>query len=116
MSTMQVKCKKILIIFYDMISDMISNKKYNPIVTKLFMIVRKLNISIASITQSYFAVPKHAIQNSTNCFIMKISRKRELQQIAFNHSLDIEFKYFINFYKKCNGEPYSLLVIDITFA
>ena len=52
-----MKCK-ILIVFDDMITDILSNKKPNPIVTELFIIGRKLNISLAFITQSYFAVPK----------------------------------------------------------
>ena len=48
---------KILIVLIDTIADMLSNKNLNPIVTELFFRVRKLNISIAFITQSYFAVP-----------------------------------------------------------
>ena len=47
---------------------------------------------------------------------MKISNKRELQQIAFNHSSDIDFKYFMNLYKRCIAKPYSFLVVDITLA
>ena len=54
--------------------------------------------------------------NSTHSFITKIPNKRELQQIAFNHSSDIDFKYFINLYKKCTAKPYSFLVIDATLA
>ena len=64
---------------------MINNKKLNPIVTELFIRGRKLNISIAFITQSYFKVPKDVRLNSTYFFIMKIPNKRELQQIAFIH-------------------------------
>ena len=41
-----------------MIADMLSNKKFTPIVTELFIRRRKLNISLFIITQSYFAVPK----------------------------------------------------------
>ena len=52
------KKRKILIVFDDMIADMLSNKKLNPIVTELFIRGRKLNISLVFITQSYFAVPK----------------------------------------------------------
>ena len=52
------KKRKILIVFDDMIAEMLSNKKLNPIVTELFIRDRKLNISLAFITQSYFAVPK----------------------------------------------------------
>ena len=42
--------------------------------------------------------------------------KRELQQIALNHSPDINFKDFITIYKKCTNKPYSFLVNDITLA
>ena len=47
---------------------------------------------------------------------MKIPHKRELQQIAFNHSSDTDFRNFMNLYKKCTAKPYSFLVIDTTFA
>ena len=77
-------------------------KKLNPIVTELFIRGRKLNISPVFIIQSYFAVPK--------------INKQELQQIAFNHSSDIDFKDFMNLYKKCTAKPYSFLVIDATLA
>ena len=66
------KKRKILIFFDDMIADKLSNKKFNPIVTELFIKGRKPNISLAFITQSYFAVPKNIRLNSTHCFIMKI--------------------------------------------
>ena len=60
------KKSKILILFDDMIADMLSNKKLNKIVTELFIRGRKLNISIVFITQSYFAVPKNLRLNSTH--------------------------------------------------
>ena len=85
------KCK-VLMIFDDMIADMINNKKLNPIVNELFGRGRKLNISIVFITQSYFKVPKDVRLNFTHFFIMKIPNKRELQQITLNHSSDIDFK------------------------
>ena len=47
-------------------------------------------------------------------FIMKIPSKRELQQIALNHSSDIDFKYFMRIYEKCTSEPLSFLVDDTT--
>ena len=79
---------------------MLSNKKLNPIVTQLFIRGRKLNISLIFITQSYFTVPKNIRLNSTHYFIMKIPNKRELQQIALNHSSDTKyFKDFMNLYK-----------------
>ena len=106
--------RKILIVFDDMIADMINNKKLNPVVTELFIRGRKLNISIVFITQSYYKVPKNVRLNSTHFFIMKIPNKRELRQIALNHSSDIDFKDFIKIYKKRNAEPYSFLVNDTT--
>ena len=89
------KERKILIDFDDMIADVINNKKLNSIVTELFIRGRKLNISLAFITQSYFKVPKDVGINSTHFFVMKIPNKRELQQIALNHSSDIDTKDFI---------------------
>ena len=108
------KKRKVLIVFDDMIADMINNKKVNPVVTELFIRGRKLNISIAFITQSYFKVPKDVRLNSTHFFIMKIPNKRELQQIALNHSSDIDFKDFMKIYKKCTAGPYSFLVNNTT--
>ena len=109
-----IKTRKILIVFDDMIADIINNDKLNPIVTELFIRGRKLNISIVFITQSYFKVPKDVRLNSTHFFIMKITNKRELQQTALNHSSDIDFKDFMQIYKKCTTEPYSFLVNDTT--
>ena len=78
------KERKVLIVFDDMITDMINNKKLNPIVPELLIRGRKLNISLVFIIQSYFKVPKDVRLNSTHFFIMKIPNKRELQQIALN--------------------------------
>ena len=61
-------------------------------------------------------MPKDIRLNSAHHFIMKIPNKRELQQIAFNYSSDIDFQDFMNPYKKCTEKPYSFLVIDITLA
>ena len=109
-----IKKRKILIVFDDMIADMISNNKLNPIVTELFIRGRKLNISIFFITQSHFKVPKDVRLNSTHFFIMKIPNKRELQQTALNHSSDIDFKDFMKICKKCTAKPYSFLVNHTT--
>ena len=73
----QRKKRKVLIIFDDMIADMINNKRLNPIVNELFIRGTKLNISIVFITQSYFNVPKDIRLNSTHFFIMRIPNKRE---------------------------------------
>ena len=89
------KKRKVLIAFDDMIAD----KKLNPVVTELFIRRRKLNISTVFITLSYFKVSKDARLNSTHFFIMKIPNKRELQQIALNHSSDAECKVLRRIYK-----------------
>ena len=107
------KEKKILIVFDDMIADMIHNKKLNSIVTELFIRGRKLNISLVFITQSYFKVLKDVRLNTSHFFFAKILNKRELQQIAINHSSDINTKDFANIYK-CTAETYSFLVNDTT--
>ena len=101
------KKRKILIIFDDMTANMLGNKKLNPVVTEIFIRGRKLNISIVFITQSYLAVAKNIKLNSKHYFIMKIPKKRELQQITFNHSSDSDFKDFINLCKKCTARLYS---------
>ena len=93
------KKRKILIVFDDMIAD--------QTVSELFIRGRKLNISIVFITQSYFAVPKDIRLNSTHYFVIKIPSKRELQQVALNHSSNIDFQDLINLYKKCTTEPNS---------
>ena len=110
------KKRKILIVFDDMIADMLSNKKLNPIVTELFIRGRKLNISLVFITKTYFDLPKDIRLNSTHYFIMKIPNKQQPQQIASHNSTDIDFQDFINLYKKCTGKPYSFLVVDAIFA
>ena len=103
------KKRKILIVFDDMIAVMINNKKLNPTVTELFIRGRKLNISIVFITQSYFKVPKDVRLNSTHFFIMKTPNKREFQQIALNHSSDIDFKDFMKIYKKMHYRTNSTI-------
>ena len=107
---------KILIVFDDMIVDMVNNKKLNPVVTELFIRGWKLNISLVFMTQSYFKDPKDVRLNTTHFFIMKIPNKRELTQITTNHSSNIDFKDFIKIYKKYTDEPYSFLVNDTTLA
>ena len=79
-----------------------ANKKLSPIFTELLLKGRKLNISIVFISQSYFKVPKTIRLNATHYFIITIPNKRELQQIASNHSSDIEFKDFMKLYKRHN--------------
>ena len=68
----------------------------------------------AFMTPSYFKVPKEAILSSTHYFVMKFAKKRWPQQIAFDHSSDIDFKNFMKICKKYISEKYSLLVNDLT--
>ena len=106
-----------MIDFDDMISYIIKNKKLNSIVTELFIRGRKINISLVFISQSYFEVPKYVrLMNTTHFFISKILNRRELQQIAINHSSDITTKDFENIYWKCTAEPYSFLVNDTALS
>ena len=69
--------RKILVVFDDMIADIMTNKKFQAIIKELFIRCRKLNISLVFITQSYFSVPKDVRLNSTHYLIMKINNKRE---------------------------------------
>ena len=84
--------------FDDMIEDIMSNKKFQAIIKELFIRCRKLNISLVFITQSYFSVQKDVRLNSTHYLIMKISNKRELQNIVINHCADIDYKGFLKIY------------------
>ena len=97
-----------------MTSDMINIKKFNPVVTELFIRGRKLNIAIVFITKSYFKAPKEVRLNTTHFFYYENSSKRELQQISLNHSSDSDFKDFIKIYKKCTPESSSFKVNDTT--
>ena len=86
--------RKILFAFDEMIEDIMSNKKLQAIIKWLFIRCRKLNISLVFITQSYFSVPKDVGLNSTHYLIMKISSRKELQNIVINHSADIDYNNF----------------------
>ena len=105
-----------MIVCNGMIADMIQNKKLNSIVTELFIRGRKINISLVFNTQSYFKVPKDVKLNNTHFFIAKIPTKRELKQIALNHSSDISTKHFVNVYRKCTAEQNSFFFNDTTLA
>ena len=88
-----------MLIFDNMISVCLVIKEFNWIVTELFIRGRKLNLYPVSITQSWFTVPKTIRLTSTYYFVMKFPNKWELEQIAFNHSSDIDFQDFMNLYK-----------------
>ena len=99
-----------------MIADMESNKKLSSIVTELFLRGTKINFSLVFISQSYFKVPKTISLNATHYLIMKSPNKREFQQIVSNHSSQIDFKDFMELYKKYTKEPYSFLVSETTLS
>ena len=107
-----IKRKK-LIVFDDMIADIMTNKKFQAIIKELFVGCRKLNISLVFITQSYSSVPKDVRINLTHYLIMKINNKRELQNISCNYSANIDYKGFLKVYRECT-KPFNFLTIDTT--
>ena len=104
--------KKVLIIFDNMIADIMRSEKFKAIVKELFIRCRKLNISIVFITQSYFRTPKDAKLNSTHYILMKIGNKKELKSIAEENSGHLDFKDFLKIYNYCTKEPYSFMMVD----
>ena len=110
--------RKILIVFDDMIVEIMTDKNFKSIIKELFIRSRKLNISIVFITQSYlllhnvFRTPKDARLNSTRYLLMEIQNKKELQNIAQENSGDIDYTDFMKIYRKCTSEPYSFMLID----
>ena len=106
--------EKVLIVFDDMIADIMTNKKFQAIIKELFIRCRKLNISLVFITQSYFSIPKDVRLNSIHCLMMTINSKWELQNIAINHSADVDYQDFMKIYKECTRKPYNVLAIDTT--
>ena len=105
---------KFLIVSDDTIADIMTNKKFQAIIKELFIRCRKLNISLVFITQYYFFIPKEVRLNFTHYLIMKIYNKRELKNIATNHSADIYYMDFMQIYRKCASKPYSFVTIDTT--
>ena len=89
-----------------MIAEIMTNKKLQAIIKELFIRCRKVNISLVFIRQCYFSVSKDARLNSTHYLIMKINNKKELQNIAINHSADIDYKDFVKIYRECTKELY----------
>ena len=111
------KKRKVLIVFDDVVADMISTKKLDSIMAELFIRGWKINITIAFIIMKlYLKVPKEVGLNSTHFFIIKIPNKRELQQMEISHSTDIDLKDFMKIYKECSAEKYSFLVNDMTLS
>ena len=108
------RIKKNLIVFDDMIAEVKDNQKLQAIIEELFIRCRKLNIPLAFITQSYFSVPKDVRLNLTHYLILKINNKRELENIAINHSADIYYNDFMKIYRECTRKPYNFLAIYTT--
>ena len=104
--------KKVLIVFYDMIADIEYNKNFKRIIKELFYRARKINVSIVSITRSYFRALKDARLNSTHYMLMKIGNKKELKRIAEEKSRHLDYKDFLKIYNYCTREPYSFMLID----
>ena len=92
--------RKILIVFDDMIADIMTNKKFQAIITELFIRCRKLN--------------ENCRLSSTHYLIIKIHNRRELEQITIDHSADIDYKDFLKIYRNCTNEPYSFFTVDTT--
>ena len=106
--------RNVLIVFDDMISHVMSDKKAQQVLKELFIKCRKLNIGLCFLTQSYFSVPKDVRLNCTHFIIFKLNSKRGLQNMAINHSPDTNYKDFVKIYRDCTKEPYNFLTIDTT--
>ena len=102
--------RKVLIVFDAIIADIMDNKKIQSIIKELLIRCRKLNIVF--ITYSDFSVSKDVRLSSTHYLIMKISNRREFQNLAINHSYDIDYKDFLKIYRECTREPFNFLTIN----
>ena len=85
--------RKILIVFDDMIADIMTNKKFQAIIKELFIRCRKLNTSFVFITQSHVRLSMERFKVKFNT-LFNYENKRELQNIAINHSADIDYQDF----------------------
>ena len=104
--------RKVLIVFDDMVADIMTNKRFHAIIKELFVRCRKLNINLVFTSHSYFSVPEEVRLNSAHYLIMKIYNRKELQQIAINHSAEIDYKDFLKSYRNCTREPYCFLTVN----
>ena len=96
--------RKVLVVFDDMIADIMRNKRLQAIIKKLFIRCRKLNISLVFITES-------KIKFNT---LFHYKNRTELKNIGINHSADIDYNDFKKYYRECTKEPYNFLAIDTT--
>ena len=105
---------KVLIVFDDMIADIMTNKKFQQILEELFTRSRKINISLVFISKSYFSVPKNVRLNCMHYYIMKISNQIELSNIAQNHTSDIVYKDFLKMYCNYTKKTFDFFTIENT--
>ena len=75
---------------------------------------KKLNVSLVFISQFYFSVPKDVRLDLTHYLIMKTNNRKELQNIAINHSADTDYNDLVRIYRECTRKPYSFSTIDTT--
>ena len=107
----------ILIVFDDIIADMLSNKELDPSVIELFIRKRALKISLVFVTQSYFTGSKNIIQNILHTILLwKYQINERLNKLHLMIHQILTFKTFNNLYKTCLAKPFSFLVVDATFA
>ena len=95
---------KVLIMFDDMINDVMTNKKYQQLVKGLFIRSRKLNTSLVFLCRSYFRILKDVRLNSPHYLLFKVQNRKELQQICVDHSADIDYKDFLKIYRNSTKE------------
>ena len=103
--------KKVLIIFDDITSRVISNRSAHQILKYLFIRCKQLNISLCFLTQSYFSVPKDVRLNCIHYILFKLNNRKELRNIAINHSTDIDYKDFVKIYRICTKERFNFLTM-----
>ena len=103
-----------IIVFDDIIADIMTKKRFQAVIKELLIRCRKLNISLVFITQSYFSVPKDARLNTTHYFIMKKTNRIELKNIATDHSADFDYQDFKIIYRECTKGPHDFLTIETT--
>ena len=86
-----------------MTADIITSKKFPAIIKQLFIRCIKLNILLVTclLLQSYFSVPKDVRLNSTHYLIMKTNNGKKLQNIAINHSANIDYEYLMEICREC---------------
>ena len=106
----QIRKRKKLIVFDDMITDIMDNRRFQAIFKELFIRCRKLNIFLVFIIQSYFFAPTYVRLNLIHCLTMKINNRIELQNIA----IDIDYNDFMKNYIECTREPFTFLTNDDT--